>query len=187
MLDSDLPTEPPSEHNFSSFAVDAEGYVYVAVVRFAPEASLVVFKLDPDGHVLWQQRGDGVASELMLDAAGNCFIAGTVGAGSDPRSLLVKYSPDGQKLWERRFGPVTYPYWGSAKSLAIDPVGNAIVAGFEFTVSKFDPSGNEIWRKEYFGQNAYQVRLDSDGNAVVTGTRQEADMLTVKLSPDGRE
>ena len=87
--------------------MDADQNVYVAVARFAPSASLVVFKLNRRGKLLWQRRGEAFPAELALDAAGNCFVAGTIEANglaeSGPQSFLVKFNPRGRKLWERRY------------------------------------------------------------------------------------
>jgi hypothetical protein len=44
-----------------------------------------------------------------------------------------------------------------------------------------------LWQKNYFGQSAYRVLTDDQGNAYVTGTRLEADALTIKLDPSGHE
>jgi len=187
VFDPDPPFNPRADDTLSSFGVDAQQNVYVAAAHFDPLESVVVFKLDRDGHLLWQQSGEGYPSELAVDAFGNCFVAGTIGSGFSPKSFLSKYSSDGEKLWERRYGAEFPPYWGSAQSLALDPVGNIFVVGFQFTISKFDTDGNELWRKDYFGQSAYKVLTDSLGNAYVTGPGLEADTLTVKLDPSGQE
>jgi hypothetical protein len=191
VFDSDSPGETLAADNFRSFAVDAGQNVYVAVARFAPAASLVVFKLDPRGKVLWQQRGEAFPAELGLDAAGNCFVVGTLEAngvpGRGPQSFLAKFNPDGQKLWERYYVSSNWPNWGNPSSLAVDSAGNAFVVGFQYTISKFDGDGHQMWQKDYFGQAATRVITDSFGNAYVTGTRLEADTLTVKLDPSGNE
>lgn len=191
VFDSDSPGETLADDNFRSFAVDAHENVYVAVARFAPRASLVVFKLDPRGKLLWQQRGEAFPAELGLDGAGNCFVAGTLegngSTGTGPQSFLAKFNPDGQKLWERYYVSSNWPNWGNPADLAVDPAGNAFVVGFQYTISKFDGDGNELWQKDYFGQSAFRVITDPSGNAYVTGTRLEADTLTVKLDPSGRE
>jgi len=190
VFDPDSPSDPRADDAFSGFVVDAQQNVYVTAAHFAPLSSVEVFKLDRDGHLLWQQSGEeysSYASELAVDAAGNCFIAGTIGAGFSPQSFLSKYSSAGEKLWERRYGAQIWPYWGSAQSLALDPAGNIFVVGFQFTISKFDTDGNELWQKNYDGQSATKVLTDDLGNAYVTGTRLEADAFTVKLDPAGQE
>ena len=187
VFDPDSPSEPRADDDFGSFAVDAQQNVYVAAAHFGPSEIVEVFKLDPDGDLLWRDSGEGYPSELAVDPAGNCFVAGTIGSGFSPRSFLRKYSSSGEKLWERRYVATFPPYWGSAASLALDPAGNIFVVGFQFTISKFDTGGNELWRKDYFEQSASRVLTDSFGNAYVTGPSLEADTLTVKLDPSGQE
>ena len=94
-------------------------------------------------------RDDGEA--VATDAAGNVFVAGrfsgTVdfdpsetatasltnnysGRKAPTNSMdgyLAKYAPDGTFLWARRFGGTDI--WDFAKSVVVDPAGNAYLAG----------------------------------------------------------
>lgn len=69
--------------------------------------------LDSAGHVRWQKLEDGPAhgsssaDRITVDRGGNVFVAGVFNTGDAERGGhgqvvgLVKYSPDGTKLWER--------------------------------------------------------------------------------------
>ncbi|HEY0552539.1 MAG TPA: PQQ-binding-like beta-propeller repeat protein [Verrucomicrobiae bacterium] len=172
---------------FENFAVTGDGKIYVLANRFTTNWSTVVFKLDSDATLLWEKRHEGSAYVLAVDSMRNVFIAG----GIDPEgglrdTLLVKYRGDGEKQWERQFDDPEPPI-SAAADVAVDSAGNVFVAGFKFTISKFDPEGSLLWQKGYAGQTARKVLVDDDGNAYVTGQLFDAGALTVKLKPNGEE
>jgi hypothetical protein len=124
------------------------------------------------------------------------FFTGTVDFGGGPLTsaggadiFVVKYSATGGLLWSKRVGGT-----GSDKApaLAIDPVGNVVMAGsFQGTVdfgggaltsaggndvfiAKYSgTSGAHVWSKRFGNTSndaAYGVAVDSSSNVLVTGT-----------------
>jgi len=105
-----------------------------------------IFKLAPDGQVLWCRRaGDftnpqisslrGLATDCDVDALGNCYITGEfagyatfdhltftnvggTGAGLDdyPSYFLAKMSPQGNFVWAKAFGADDWGYHGEPYS-----------------------------------------------------------------------
>jgi outer membrane protein assembly factor BamB len=109
----------------------------------------------------------------------------------------VKYSPEGKKLWARRYhGPGNDDDIPS--SLAVDGQGNVYVTGgslgtgkkFESATIKYSPEGRRLWlrRNRASATEDYSPRslaLDSQGNVYITGRAGlpgtfEENYLTVK-------
>ncbi|GAG36948.1 unnamed protein product, partial [marine sediment metagenome] len=94
-------------------AIDARGNVYVAgsTRSFGTGASDVfLLKYTPEGEILWKktwgESEDDGAVGLALDARGNMYVAGStvsVGTGTED-AFLLKYTPEGELLWERTWG-----------------------------------------------------------------------------------
>src|SRR5207247_46371 len=132
------------------------------------------------------------------DPVGNAYV--TTGIAGE--HILIKYSPDGEELWVRRYSlPGQYV---SAIALAVDSAGNLIAAGAAgsaFLTLKYDPSGHLLWaaRDGWGGTSSYPaaMTLDNSGNVYVTGTSSLVDpggniadarshFLTAKYSASGQ-
>ena len=155
------------------------------------------------GKHLWSKRfGDGSnqhAKAAAVDASGNVIVAGdfwgTVDFGGgaltdagDEDIFVAKFGPDGAHLWSKRFGDVDAQY---AQSVAIDALGNVIVAGDfwgsvdfgggaltyagngDIFVAKFGSDGAHLWSKRFgdgdYPQYAQSVAIDASGNVIVAG------------------
>jgi hypothetical protein len=103
--------------------------------------------------------------------------------GDDYDYFTVKYGPDGDRLWVRRYdGPGgTYDY---ARAVVVDGDGNAIVtgaSGVDFYTAKYAAAdGSLLWENRYHGSaNSYDgaaaVAVDSGGDVVVTGSSYGSD------------
>ena len=104
---------------------------------------------------------------------------------------LSKFNADGELVWVRTWGGTAYD-WN--RGIAVDDDGNAYVTGgYRLTVdfdpgtgtemhtsngegdiflSKFDSEGNFAWARTWgslFYDEGYEVAVDGDGNACVTG------------------
>jgi uncharacterized delta-60 repeat protein len=149
-----------------------------------------------DGALIWAKRYNGPANRddfptaLSVDADGNVVVTGysartgSLNSGFFYDYCTVKYSAmDGTLLWEKRYhGPAD----GSdgARSVAVDRKGNVIVTGSsiggaggtEFYTAKYATAdGALLWEKRYhsptgLGDRPAAVRVDGDGNVVVTGS-----------------
>lgn len=168
--------------------VDGDGNTY-ALAQYAPPGnyiSLLTVKLDPSGALLWsdiytgQSTGDyGAGIELAPD--GSVFAAGAAWEnGSQNGMTLIKYTPDGQRLWSRsqRGGY----YSAECNDLAVDADGSAYMSGFAFNengledyiTAKYDGSGNLVWTAAWSAPEGrsdigYLVRVGTDGQVYVVG------------------
>jgi hypothetical protein len=76
----------------------------------------LTLKCNPNGDTLWSRRYNSTTSaesandipyDLAVDTGGNIYVSGTSDhdtfASTEDDILVVKYSPDGDQLWEARF------------------------------------------------------------------------------------
>ena len=196
----------------SAIAVDGLGNVYVTgEIEVTPgyDFDYATIKYDPNGIQLWVQRynGPGDSSDfayaVALDGFGNVYVTGgSYGSGTDFDYATIKYYPNGDTAWARRYN-------GSGDSsdfayaMAVDGSGNVYVTGYSFgsgthhdyATIKYDSSGNELWVRKYNGPPgngsdlAYAIAVDGSNNAYVTGISGGGatmfDYATIKYSSAG--
>ncbi len=131
------------------------------------------------------------AKSVAVDPTGCSYVVGeTFGTlpGQTPAGTLDafirKYDPSGTELWTRQFGA-----WDRdiAWAVAVAPGGEAYVVGqtegilpgqrsaggLDAFVRKYDPSGAELWTRQFGGGGAdvaAGVAVDDAGNVYVAGT-----------------
>jgi hypothetical protein len=187
-----------------AIAVDGSGNVYVtgASPGNGTEVDFATLKYYPDGDTAWVRRYNGPGNSydrayaVAVDGSGNVYVTGeSVGSGTGYDYVTIKYYPDGDSAWLRRYnGPVDaddYP-----QGLAVDLSGNVYVTGTsrgdgtdnDFATVKYDAAGNELWVERYDGpQNrsdrACGIAVDDSGYLYVTGATDNGvndDYLTIK-------
>lgn len=184
-------------------AVNANGDVYVAGYTqgtlpgqtFSEQTDGFIRKYDQTGNVLWTRQFGSNDWEFIyaaaLDPAGNIYVAGQthgVLAGQSSQggtdAFVGKYSPDGNNLWLRQFGPEgpdgvlgiasldpDYVFVAGQTSGTFSDQNSA--GGSDAFVGKYDASGGQLWVRQ-FGSNATDsayggVASDPDGNIYVVG------------------
>jgi hypothetical protein len=136
-------------------------------------------------------NGRDYVAAMALDGRGNIYVTGTSeGAGSGRDYLTIKYSPQGKRLWARRYnGPGNNSDY--ARAIAVDAQGNVYVTGesldardsWNCATVKYSPDGRLLWERRYKRDSGGRaIAVDSHGNVYVTGLRD-----TIKYSPDGRQ
>jgi uncharacterized delta-60 repeat protein len=147
-------------------------------------------------------NGEDKASAIAVDHYGNVYVAGTSrGSGTLEDYTTIKYDPNGDTLWVRRYNGLgnlqDYAY-----AIALDDTGNVYVTGesyssgtnFDYATIRYDASGNEKWAKRYDGPAgsedcAQAIALDGWGNIYVTGHSMGSgtnhDYATIKYYPNG--
>jgi outer membrane protein assembly factor BamB len=195
-----------------AIAVDGSGNVYVtgSSLCIGTGSDYATIKYDPNGNQLWLRtyngpgNGSDGASGIALDDSGNVYVTGTsVGSGTGSDYATIKYDPDGNQLWVRRYdGPGNSS--DNTCAMAIDGLGNVCVTGwsigigtyFDYATVKYDPNGNELWVARYDigstpGEYPHDIAADDSGNVYVTGWCYEeetgADFATMKYDPDGSQ
>lgn len=167
-----------------ALAVDTAGNIYVTGYQkqFSAGGDVVTVKYSPNGDSLWKQiyaspGGNNQPNDITIDASGYIYITGAswVTAQQDFDLLLLKYDSNGNLLWDRTLdngdGQLDTGY-----ELAIDPYGNAIVAGLsepKAYLVKYSPTGDLLWQDEHLGYSTNdewrRVETDSVGNIYVLG------------------
>lgn len=159
---------------------------------------VLLLKYDTNGNFQWNsfydspsnQEGD-FAYDICVDENGCAYLVGKLeGLGTGPHFGILKYSPDGQLVWEKRY------LTGRAVSVLYDPAGFVFVGGArneDFFVVKLDTNGNEIWSASQDGHGGadiiWDMAMDSDKNLFVTGWStgidNRFDLLTIKYDSTG--
>jgi uncharacterized delta-60 repeat protein len=174
------------------------GYARARTVNSGTKPGQQALATLPNGNVTeaWVRRidgplhGDDHAHDVKIDSAGNVVVTGWIETLPGlPDCYTVKYSPDGDVLWENTYAgsPSGYDY---GYALAVDQDGNAYVAGFgngnnptfDIFILKYDTNGNQVWTQRWssplqnYSAYAYSVAVDNQGNVYATGF--ESDGLT---------
>ncbi|NVM31326.1 MAG: hypothetical protein HWN65_20980 [Candidatus Helarchaeota archaeon] len=159
----------------------------------------LLVKYDADGNQLWNktfgQTGDDWACEGAVDGDNNIYIVGyfRVTAGAKADVFIVKYAPNGTKLWNTTWGTPTILDFGMG--IAIDG-SNLFVAGRRdesIRLIKFDLNGNEIWNKTWDGpysDQGFDVAIDSDHNIYLggrTNVNPDDNAVLIKFASNGTE
>lgn len=186
--------------------VDNAGNVYVAGYREHPttDVDYLTIKYKPNGDTAWVRTYNGPGNnvdslaDLELDGAGNVYVTGVSdGAGTSEDYATIKYAPNGDTLWVRRYnGPHS---WDEAKALSVDANGNVYVTGnsrrgsggiySDYATIKYLPNGDQAWVIRYNGtgtsggDGGSDVAVDDSGSVYVTGvswSATSADYATIK-------
>ena len=168
--------------------LDLSGNIYITGHSTGTVYDIATIKYDPSGNQQWLQIYSSsspsidVPNDLVVDAAGNVFIAAAVSLNFG----TIKYNTDGVIQWDK-----IYNYSGNfdaANSIAIDDEGNVYVTGVshggtlentsDYATIKYSQSGDELWVERYNGtannwDAATSIAVDNLGNVLVTGFTTE--------------
>jgi len=210
---------PGEAFQSAGIAVDPIGSVYVAGSNghFAYHwgsgefvgDSLITLRYDSNGMIQWTRYHSGSAGTagkgIVLDPAGNIYVAGEYGLPNSSDFLALKYSPSGSESWSRATtGPGnSIAFIADAK---VDEQGNIYIAGTglgtdanqDYVTMKLEPSGGVLWSASYdspehFGDYAEAIETDELGNVYVTGHSSQGGVngwwssTTIKYSPTGNQ
>ncbi|MDW8417958.1 MAG: SBBP repeat-containing protein [Chitinophagales bacterium] len=168
-------------------------------------------KLDSAGQTLWTKYVDGtgdnndVSRKILLDASGNCYVAGyTVQYNEDKNILLHHINSAGTSVFTKTITGTSGVSADDATGLTTDATGNIYLCGHvrdanqghNYYAAKFDPTGNLLWeyKYNYLGKSdrAAAIALDAAGNVFITGKSNsipsdsvDFDVQTIKLNNNG--
>ncbi len=196
--------------NAYAIAVDTSGKIYVTgwSTGSGTGNDYATIKYYPNGDTAWVRRynvpwnNSDLAYAIAVDALGNTYITGySTGSGTGRDYATIKYYPDGDTAWVRRFnGPGNdHDY---AYAITADISGNAYVTGYitgtgmdyDYATIKYYPDGDTAWVRRYNGpgngnDQAIAMTTDTSRNVYVTGysfgSSTGWDYATIKYSPTG--
>ncbi len=217
--------------------VVSTGYTNVAILdgqNLNGYEDAYVVKYDPDGNKEWTrligggsktdfQRGTTIGRGIASDPLGNIYVVGTTNAaGFDGETnsgaydcFLVKYNPEGDKVWTRFSGNTLPDTERIAGGVVSDSNGDVYLVGAassdldgqtltgveDAMVIKYDGQGNKLWTR-LLGVAAQvsvvnAVSTDSDQNIYITGNTSgefdgqvpigTVDTFIVKYDKDGNK
>ena len=170
-----------------------------------------LLKLDDALEVEWfRMVGDTFPQEsfgLARMQDGN-YVMGLTAyvTGGDPRISLVKFNPNGDTLWSRKYIAPGPPYAETGHKVFSTVEGNVVVVGQSFGVGSpsyglalfmVDPQGNSLWSTTLTlaGNDyalPYGVTEDSQGNLYISGIAIQnnnggTSLLVVKYDRNGNQ
>jgi hypothetical protein len=172
---------------------DADGNIYVVGTEDGGvvDYNYVTIKYAPDGTRLWLKTYKGyrwdIATAMELDSAGNVLVTGYSESKYPDESFVVietatvKYDPDGNELWVRRYS--TARALDNPSDITVDADGNSYITGLcttsrggsniqDVCTLKYSPAGELLWKAQFNGHYAlpkhdYGVVIKTDGKGSV--------------------
>ncbi len=212
-------TGPGRSDNYASaLALDNKENVYVTGSSGEPGSNddYATIKYDSTGALQWDALYNGTGNDddkawaLAVDIEGNVYVTGqsiSDGINHDDDYATVKYDGAGAAQWVMRYnGPANAG--DVAKTIAVDPAQNIIVAGyshgvttsFDFAILKYSSQGIQNWATRFHvpadrfgGKNDFvtALALDPSGQAYATGYSRgygiepDEDYSTIALDQSG--
>ncbi|MGB2696603.1 MAG: FG-GAP-like repeat-containing protein [Candidatus Zixiibacteriota bacterium] len=159
----------------------------------------------------WVRRYNGpgdttdIAYAVAVDSSGNVYVTGaSYGSGSERDYATIKYYPNGDTAWVRRYnGPGNDYDW--AWTITLDGSGNVYVGGLswggsaiyaDYATIKYYPNGDTAWVRRYNGPGNFwddilAMVIDDSNNVYLSGASfgsgGNRDYATIKYNTAGTQ
>jgi len=149
--------------------------------------NIVTVKYNSSGTQQWAKNfgsgsnGDDNPNAMVVDNAGNVFVAGQTGTALANDYAVLSYNPSGTMQWSKTFNGASNGD-DAANGIAIDNTGNVIATGSsedptpqtQGATLKYNSSGAVQWTKFYNAvgdnsDNSHAIAADDSGNVYVAG------------------
>jgi len=149
-----------------------------------------LLKYDGTGTFQWAKTWsseDGTAVDdadaVAIDASGNIYVTGGTTVSGVTETLLLKWSPSGDLIWDRKWKR-SEGFADSANAIGLDALGNVYLGGntqnlsgrVEALVMKYDPDGNLLWAKSWsnlpigtINNDAFAMLVSAAGDVLLAG------------------
>uniref|UniRef100_A0A7C4XJM2 Pyrrolo-quinoline quinone repeat domain-containing protein n=1 Tax=candidate division WOR-3 bacterium TaxID=2052148 RepID=A0A7C4XJM2_UNCW3 len=196
-----------------AIAINDSGYIYVTgkTEHSGTGDDWTTIKYTPEGETVWVRdfASSGSynerASSITIGPSGNIYITGYTMSSGAGDYLTIKYRPNGDTVWTRRYNGTGNGY-DFAHWISVDGQENVYVTGYsrgfsyqdDIATIKYDSSGNQLWVSRLNGSGNYndkghKVIADNNGNVYVVGyvnpysTGTFYDYVTIKLNAENGE
>lgn len=190
-------------------AVDANGNVYVTGESQQSSTDIVTVKYLPNGSQDWVSIYDGPVGgfdggfDILIDGNNFVYVCGSSdGSGSSRDIILLKYQPDGDTVWTRRWNGVGNGQDNCYSMAITGTTGPVTLAGVSYggvgsqndiVAIRYNSLGQTVYEKLVNGSDnlndaGISVAADNDGNAYIVGEISHApyvDNYAMKISPVG--
>lgn len=176
----------------SAMAIGLDDILYVGGAKreYSKKSDALLVAFDTKGKELWSKQWDYQESadrinHIVSDKYGNIYVA-----GNTYDSFVVKFAPDGTKIWEQ------LPEFGNIFSLTFDSQQNVYIS-YNNEIIKYSTEGKKL--QSYKISDASEINdltVDSEGNIYAVGGTYDSlfaenagvnDAFLVKLAPDGTQ
>ncbi len=193
--------------------LDDSGNVYITgyTARTSFIEDFITIKYNTNGVEQWKSFYNGpssnssdIAIDLACDNLKNIYVVGQSYGSSRNDFLIIKYKPNGDSLFSRRYNEAVNND-DIPKAMILDDSANIYVTGFtdyvgnnnsDFLTVKYDSSGSFRWSKKYNNSfnnfdAGFSIARGMSGNIYVSGysTRMgtNTDYALIKYSRGGLE
>jgi hypothetical protein len=193
--------------------IDGDSNIYVSgqIIASGSRNDVATIKYNSKGDSLWTRlysgwpTGTTTAEGLAVDKDGNVYISGSVvtgavGGGANINCVTVKYSREGELLWEKQHDESPDD---RSVGVGIDDSGYVYIAGVRnqtggsgwgIIAVKYDPlTGDTIWTASYDHSStsidiANAMTVDGAGNVYVCGYSNSDSIrsLVLKFNSNGQ-
>ncbi|HEY6872077.1 MAG TPA: choice-of-anchor D domain-containing protein [Geobacteraceae bacterium] len=154
-----------------AIAATDDGNYVVSAYAYSPDRGTLVFKVSPDGTLLWQSflylpAGD---SDNVRQTKDHGYVV--TGYTDNSKAWVVKLDASGKVLWSKTYG---YSLYGRTIYEGTD--GSLYLAGAasspDLFVAKLSATGNVVWARTYGGRDYDMLRSmkpTADGGFIMAG------------------
>lgn len=181
--------------SISAIAIGLDDILYVggATKEESKKSDALLVAFDTKGKELWKKQWDYQESadrinEVVTDKDGNIYVAGR----SYNISFIIKFAPDGTKLWEQ------FLEYDNIFSLTLDSEQN-IYTPYNNKIAQYSTDGKELWNNAVLETEQSKIQaiiVDSEKNIYLGGQSSESlfadnagknDAFLKKITADGTQ
>ncbi len=173
----------------------------ISVILLLCNSSVFAQSVDTAWVRKYLVTGNHITGDIEVGNNGNVYVTGSsIGSGTMDDYATIKYYPDGDTVWIRRYNGTTNKD-DFSEALAVDVQGNVYVTGESYNSSldcdivtiKYEPNGYQSWVRSWTGLGdsvdyASDIVVDSCGNVYVCGcvwNGNDFDYITIKYYDNG--